>query len=153
MNRIFPKQIDNSFRGHWLAVWLLIPIVLLRGIIGFNSIFFTRAIATSADGIPLDKLGADGAQAVVSIFALLGLYFLLFALLGAVVLIRYRAMIPFLYIFLLAQQLGSKALLFANPIVRSETTSASSVVVLTILAMTIAGFILSLMTKRNSRVV
>lgn len=152
LSRLFPKQIDNNFRGHWLAIWLLVPIVLLRGIIGFNSIFFTRVIATSADGIPLDKFGADGAQVVVSLFALLGLYFLLFALLGAVVLIRYRALVPLMYLFLLVQQLGSKLLLLAHPVERSGTTNVSSVVVLAILAMTVVGFALSLVTTPKSHV-
>ena len=150
LERIFPRRIDNNFRGHWLATWLLVPILLLRGIIGFNSIFFARAIATSADGIPLDKYGADGAQMVISIFALLGLFFLLFALLGVVVLIRYRAMIPFMYLLLLAQQLGSKALLWVYPTVRAGSSSFSSVLVLTVLAMTFAGFLLSLVRRPES---
>src|SRR5665213_1845750 len=101
LTRIFPKQIDNAYRGHWLAIWLMVPIVLLRLVIGFNSMVFARMVATSADGIPLDSFGTAGAEALI---ALLGLYLLLFALLGVVVLIRYRAMIPFMYLLLLIQQ-------------------------------------------------
>ena len=143
-NRIFPKHLDNRASGHWLATWLLIPIVLVRAIIGFNSMVFSRSIATTADAIPLDTFGPDGAEAVISLFALLGLLTLLFALLGAVVLIRYRAMIPLMYLMLLIQQLGSKALLLMHPIVRSGSASLGSTVVLVILAMTVGGFVLSL---------
>jgi hypothetical protein len=150
-DRLFPKQLDNRFAGFRLAIWLLVPIVLLRAVIGFNSVMFTRSIAMSADAIPLDRFGADAAQTVVSLFALLGLYTLLFALLGAIVLIRYRAMVPFMYLVLLVQQLGSRALLLANPVVRSGSTSVGSAVVFATLAMTVVGFILSLARRSNSR--
>ena len=146
-NRLLPKQIDNSLSGHWLAPWLLIPILLMRAIIGFNSMLFSRSIATSADSIPLDKFGSDGAEAVISLFALLGLFILLFALLCVIVLVRYRAMIPLMYLILLIQQLGSKALLLMHPIVRSGPASLGSTVVLVILAMTAVGFVLSLVGK------
>ena len=150
-NRLFPGQFDNRFRGPRLAIWLLIPIVILRAIIGFNSMIFTRSVATSADAIPLDTFGPDGAHTVMSLFALLGLYHLLVALLGVVVLIRYRSMIPFMYLFLLLQQLGSKALLLANPVVRSGPANPASAVVYAILAMTVAGFVLSLVSTFDSR--
>ncbi len=152
LTRIFPKQIDNAYRGHWLAIWLMVPIVLLRLVIGFNSMVFARMVATSADGIPLDSFGTAGAEAVIALFALLGLYLLLFALLGVVVLIRYRAMIPFMYLLLLIQQLGSKVLGLLHPIARSGVSSAQtgSALVLGILAATIIGFVLSLLSKSNS---
>jgi len=149
LSRIFPKQIDNAYRGHWLAIWLLVPVVLLRLVIGFNSMAFTRMVATTADGIPLDSFGAAGAEAAVSLFALLGLYLLLFALLGAVVLIRYRAMIPFMYLLMLIQQLGSRVLGLLHPIARSGVSSAQtgSALVLAILAATVVGFVLSLLNS------
>ena len=146
LSRIFPKQIDNNYDGNKLAIWLLVPIVLLRALIGFNSIFFTRTVATSADGLPLDSFTAAGAQTVLALFALLCLFSLLLALLGLVVLVRYRAMIPFLYLFLLIQEVGNKAIVLANPVARSASsdTQAGSVIVLAILAMTFVGFVLSL---------
>jgi hypothetical protein len=48
LNRIFPKKIDNNFRGHWLAIWLLVPIVVARLLIGVNSILNTRSVSLSA---------------------------------------------------------------------------------------------------------
>jgi hypothetical protein len=151
LNRLFPKQFDNSFQGSRLAIWLLIPILLLRAIIGFNSMAFTRSVAMTADGIPLDKFGVDAAQTVIALFALLGLLIFLFALLGVVVLIRYRAMIPFMYLVLLAQQLGNKALLLVYPVVRSGQTTSGSAVVLVILTLTFLGFVLSLVNTAPSR--
>ena len=151
LSRIFPTQVDNNYRGHRLAIWFLVPIILLRGLIGFNSIFFARSVATSADGVPLDSFTPAAAGTVLALFALLGLFSLLLALLGLVVLVRYRAMIPFLYLFLLTQEVGNKAVLLAYPVTRSASSGmpAGSIVVFTILAMTLVGFALSLITNRN----
>ncbi len=150
--RIFPKQIDNNYRGHWLAIWLMVPIVLLRLIIGFNSMVFTRMVATGADGIPLDSFGTASAQTVVALFALLGLNGLLLSLLGVVVLIRYRAMIPLFYLLLLLQQLGGRALQLFHTVATSGVSSAQSgsALVLGILAVTVIGFGLSLFGKSYS---
>lgn len=152
LGRIFPKQFDNFYRGHWLAIWLLVPIVLLRLVIGANSILNTRLVATTADGIPLDSFGAAGAEAVIALFALLGLYFVLLALLGILVLIRYRAMIPLMYLLLLAQQLGGRVLGLLHPIARSGASSAQlgSALILGILAATVLGFVLSLLGNSRS---
>ena len=151
LSRIFPTQVDNNYRGNRLAIWFLVPIILLRGLIGFNSIFFARSVATSADGVPLDSFTPAAAGTVLALFALLGLFSLLLALLGLVVLVRYRAMIPFLYLFLLIQEVGNKVVLLAYPVTRSASSGApaGSIVVFAILAMTLIGFVLSLTSSRN----
>lgn len=149
LDRIFPQQFDNAFRGHRLAIWLLIPIVVLRLIMGANSILITRAVATSADGIALSSFNAPGAEAVLSLFALLGLSLLMLALQGVLVLIRYRAMIPFFYLLLLLQELGPKALALAHPMARSGAGTGAAFV-LAMLAMTLIGFVLSLANRSPS---
>ncbi len=118
LDRIFPKQADNSFHGYRLAIFLLVAIVLLRLGIGANSMLDAPNVAVTADGIPLDSYGTAGADTVVALFALLGLFHLLFALLGLAVLIRYRALIPLMYLLLLAQQAGNRLLNFVHPIAR-----------------------------------
>ena len=150
LNRIFPRQFDNNYRGHWLAIWLLVPLVIARLAMGTNSMLNTRLVATTADGIPLDSYGAAGAEAVIALFALSGLFLLLLALQGVVVLIRYRSMIPFMYLLLLIQQLGNRALILAHPIAKSgaPTAKLGTAFVIAILAITIAGFVLSLLHKQ-----
>ena len=152
LGRIFPKQFDNAFRGNQIALWLFVPIIVLKLVIGVNSIIMTRSVATSADGIPLDSYSAGAAEAVVSLFALLGLFQLFLALLGFVALIRYRAMIPFLYLVLLLQMLGNRALNFLHPIAQSGAagTPAGFYPSLGILAATVLGFSLSLLNGSKS---
>lgn len=148
LNRIFPKTFDNSYRGHWLGIALFVPIVLGKAIQGVESIFNTRNVLVGADGIPLDRFDAAGAATVLAMFALLGFYLLILPLQSLVALIRYRAMIPFLYLMLLIVQLGSRLLLTLNPIARTGTP-IGIYVNLIILGMTVLGFALSLTTGKR----
>jgi len=152
LERILPLQIDNNFRGHRFACWLFVPIVLMELAMGTNSMVNTRTVVMAADGIPLDRYAAGGADAIIALFAITGLFRVLLALQGVVVLIRYRAMIPFMYLLFLVLHLGSKVLLQLHPVARSGVSSAQlgSAFVLAIIGMLLAGFGLSLLNKRNA---
>lgn len=153
--RIFPRQFDNSYHGNRLAIWLLGLISAIKGLQGAVSVFDTRNVLTGADGIPLDRYGASGAETVIALMALLGFFQLVIALQSAVALIRYRAMVPLLLLLQLVVQSGGRLLLAVNPIAR---TSAEAVALagrpvgfyinLTLLAMTLVGFGLSLQNRR-----
>jgi hypothetical protein len=147
LDRLFPRQIDNVYRGHRLALWLLGLLLLLRLTMSANSIVNTRSVATGADGIPLDSFAGGGAEAVVSLFALLALSRLMPALLGILVLVRYRAMVPLLYLLLLIEHVGSRALLLVNPVVKSGASSVGLAINLALLALLLAGFGLSLQDR------
>src|SRR5579864_3241537 len=153
LNRIFPKQFNNAYSGHRLAIWLFALVVLMELSMGTNSIINTRTVAMSADGIPLDRYDAGAADAVIALFAIAGLFRVLLALQGVLVLIRYRAMIPFMYVVLLILQLASKALVLTHPIARSGVSTAQlgSAFILAILAISIVGFALSLLKGPTSR--
>jgi hypothetical protein len=147
LSRIFPKQIDNAFRGHWLAILIFALLVILRAAMGFNSIALTHMVATGADGIPLDSYGPACAAVVVLFFKNVGLFFLLLSLLGGVALIRYRAMIPLMYLVLIIQLAGSRVLLYLYPIVRTSEMPLGFSVTLTMLAVALIGLVLSLVGK------
>src|ERR1051325_10472283 len=118
LNRIFPRQFDNDYRGHWLGIALFILVIALKAMQGVNSIVMTHEVMTTADGIPVDTYGPAAAAAALSMFALLGMYLLVLPLTGLVALIRYRTMIPFLFVMLLLVQLGSRLLQTVTPIAR-----------------------------------
>ena len=154
-NRIFPRQFDNNYRGHWLAIWILVAILLLKSLQGVQSIINTREIAIGADGIPIDIYGAAGADMVLSLFALLGLYLLLIPLQSIVVLIRYRSMIPFMYLSFLVLYAANRALHLLHPSFASSDKGGQSIgfyVNLGILAITVIGFVLSLTDRAKSPV-
>ena len=153
LSRLFPKQIDNQFHGHWVAIWLLVPVVLGKIAMGTNSIINTRFVLASADGIPIESYATAAGDVVVALFALAGLFQLLLGLQGVLVLVRYRALIPFMYLLLLVQQAGAKAILLAHPIVRTgvPTSQLGSAFVYAILALTVIGLVMSLVNRSDTR--
>ena len=93
----------------------------------------------------------------MSMFALLGMYLLVIPLQSLVVLIRYRTMIPFMYLMPLLVQLGSRVLQTVNPIQRIAEPAMGYAghpigfwINLGILAITAIGFLLSIMSRSKS---
>jgi hypothetical protein len=142
-DQLLPRQLDNTYRGRRLALWLFALVVSARILQSLVVIFNTRSTAVSADGIPLDTYPAAAAQTIEGLFALSGLYRLLLSLLCALVLARYRAAVPFMFAVLLLNYLAAQLILRFVPIVRVGAPPAS-VVNLTLLALTAVGLALSL---------
>jgi hypothetical protein len=148
LERIFPKQIDNTFRGHWLSLWLFGAYGLIKMIQGGESFLNARSTAIGADGIPLDSYGSAAADMVVHLFALLGLNLFVLPLLGIVALIRYRAMVPLLYAMMLLLALVSRVFNILNPIDKAGGSLPIGFYVnLGLLAVLGIGFILSLANR------
>ncbi len=148
LNRIFPQRIDNTYRGHPLALWLLVPVVVMKTGIALGTIFNGRAAAQSADGIPLDSFGAGGAEAVVALFAIWGLSQLVFSVLGVLALTRYRAMVPFMFVLLLLEHLARKWVLLVKPIATTGTPPGLYIN-LGLLVLMIVGLALSLRSRAD----
>lgn len=146
LNLLLPPRVDNAYRGSRLALWLFALLLFLKLVMSVNSIFNGYSVATSADGIPLDTFPPAGAQAFVSLFAILGLSNFIICLLGLVVLVRYRGLIPFMFALLLFEHLGRKLIFYFLPIVRTGTSSASYINLI-LLALMIAGLALSLRNR------
>jgi hypothetical protein len=146
LSRIFPERIDNHYRGHKFALWLLYPITIMKVAIALGAIFAADGGAQSADGIPLDTYGSEAAKAVIAVVAYSGLPDLFLGLLFVLALFRYRAMIPLMYVLTVADYLGHRAIGFIKPIVRTSVPSGS-IINLTFFALSIAGLILSLRWK------
>jgi hypothetical protein len=142
-NQLLPQRIDNTYRGHKLALWLFGLLVLMKTAMSVNAIFLGHKIATSADGIPLDTFPPAAAETIVSMFAIWGLAHLMICLLCILVLVRYRALISFMFLFLLVEHLGRKLILqFIS--IAGTGTPPGSFVNLALLAMMIVGLALSL---------
>ena len=145
---VFPERADNSYAGHKLALWLFALLLLLKGAISVNSMLNVFMVATSADGIPLDTFGPAGQQAFVALFALWGYSHLMICLLGVLVLIRYRSLVPLMYALLLVEHLGRKALLYFHPISKTGT-SHGLVINIALLVVMVIGLALSLWQPKS----
>lgn len=143
LNHLLPRQIDNTYHGYKLALWLFAVIVFMKTTISLNAIFNGRSVASSADGIPLDTFTPAGAQAVVSLFAAWGLAQLIICLLCILVLARYRALVPFMFALLVLEHLSRRLIFLVMPIVKTGT-SPGFFVNLILLALMVVGLALSL---------
>lgn len=77
VGRFLPQRIDNAYRGHTLALWLFAAVVFMKTSIGLGTIFNGRTAA---------------------VFAIWGLAQVMIGLLCILALVRYRALVPFLFI-------------------------------------------------------
>lgn len=143
LDGLLPRPIDNSYHGHKLALWLFGAVVLMKGAIGLGTIFNGRSAAISADGIPLDTFTAAGAQAFVAVFAAWGLGHLMLNLIGLLVLIRYRALVSFMFVVLIVEHLARRLIFWYLPIARSESVPGFYIN-LGLIAVMVIGLILSL---------
>jgi hypothetical protein len=148
---LLPRRAGNDYRGQKLALWIFGLVVLLRLAMSLNAIFNGPQVARTADGIPLDTFNPAAAQTVVAIFGLLGVSRLIDCVLGVVVLARYRALVPLMFLLLLLHQGIRGLFLRAVPIVRVGDPPAS-IVNLVLLALIVLGFALSLWPRTRSTV-
>lgn len=146
---LFPTTIDNTYRGHKLALPVFGLLLFMRLAMSVNSMFNGAAVLTSADGVPLDSYPPAAAGTIVALFALNGLSHLILVVLGILVLVRYRSMIPFMFALLLVDQLGRKLILLLLPIVRVGAPPASRISAI-LLGLTATGLALSLWRRVRS---
>ncbi len=101
MNKVLPKTIDNTFNGNKIALWFFYLITIVTIVRSCIHIFKDDGGAESIATIPLDTYTNGGADAVIFIFAYWGLSQLMFGLLQGIVAVKYKRLIPLMYLFLL----------------------------------------------------
>lgn len=115
-----------------------------------NSTLNTALVAQGADGIPLDSFGPAAARQVLVLFALQALGQLMLALIALAALIRWRALVPFLYLVSLGEQVGRRLIVLAQPGPRPEVTAIAFYMAWGVLGLLAIGLVLSLL-PRSSR--
>jgi hypothetical protein len=127
-DRLFPSKIDNSYQGNVLALWILGLLALAKlfmgvNVSGLNPWIPSRWVLQNADSIPVDTYGPEAEQVVLFLFSAWGLALLVLSALGLLVLFRYRAMTPLMYLLLIVEQAGRKVLALVHPIERAANDS------------------------------
>ncbi len=143
LENLLPRTIDNTYRGQKLAYVPFVLLVLLKLVIGVNSIVHGYDVMTRADGIPLATFPPAAIQTLISLWALLGLSHIIIALLCILVLIRYRSMIPLMFALLLVQNLGGQMISHFLPLFRTGAPPAY-IVNITFITSMVVGLMLSL---------
>lgn len=145
---LFPRLIDNRFRGQWLGYWLMVPVLFLKLGVAAASIL-TPGQANKADAIDSSSYSAAALRDAMTSTALLGLLHLCIGLFCVIAMVRYRAMMPLIYLWLLAEFLGRRVILELYPIERTPGPSSGSILNLVLLGMMGLGFALSVWPRRD----
>ena len=117
MNYLFPNLIDNEYKGKKIPLfffYLLIPVTIIRSLV---HIFKADGGAQSIANIPLHLYSEQASDTIVHLFSEWGLSQLLFGVLYIVVLIKYKSLIPLMYLFLVLEYSTRLLLAFYKPFV------------------------------------
>ena len=113
-----------------------------------NSILNTADVAGNADGIPLDSYGPEAARQVLLLFALMALGHLFLTLVALTALIRYRALVPFAYLVLLAEFLVRRVIVWTYTTPGAESTDVALIVNTGLADLLTLGLVLTLIPRR-----
>ena len=94
---VFPQEANNQYTGHPLALWIIVIYVFKSFLAGFIHMFASDGGAQSIASIPLDSYTPEASNAVVTIFGLWGMEQLIIGIIGLVILLRYRSLIPLMW--------------------------------------------------------
>lgn len=100
MNIVFPHTIDNNYKGLKIALYVFYVLTLVTLWRSQHHLFAADGGAMSIASIPLDTFTSDGEMAVIGIFSLWGLSQLIIGFINLVVAIRYRSLVPFMYLLM-----------------------------------------------------
>ena len=116
LDRLFPAQFDNVYRGNRIALWLFYPLTAVTLWRSQHHITAPDGGAQSIATIPLDTYTEGGAQSVITIFALWGLAQLAMGLVMLLAAVRYKSMVPLLWLFIFLEYGGRKLVGIYKPL-------------------------------------
>lgn len=151
IERIFPRQIDNAYRGPKAAVWLLALYLLVKTFACINQIGLNPALAgafvlQNIEGVPLESFSASAKAAALALFASWGVAGLAPTLLGLIALMRYRAITPLFYLVMLATKVGEQSV--AEAAGADNMLGAGATMPFVVIAMLASGFVVSVVFWR-----
>jgi len=110
---MFLGKADNNFQGYRIVVIVFLAIIVFTIARSLVHILLPDGGAGSIAGLDVT---VEGGQNVVSVFAVWGLSQLLMGFVYLVVFFRYKSLIPFMYLLILAEYSGRIALGLIKPL-------------------------------------
>ena len=151
LTTILPRQADNTFPGHRIAI-ALFALFTVRAFSGSLTHMFTAdGGAQSIASMPLDDYPTGAAENIITVFAIAGLYQLLTALFNVVVLVRYRSLIPLMYLFFVLEYVLRIAKPLYTPGGEIESTPPGYWLDRALLPVLLVSFVLSIWNPTTGR--
>ena len=118
---LFPPCIDNQYKRRKIAFWAFALITLLTLIRSMIHIFSADGGAQSIATIPLDKYSPGASPTINLLFAFWGLSQLLMGFIFIVVSLRYRSLVPLMYILIFLEYGGRLLIGHWKPVATTAT--------------------------------
>jgi len=128
LNRVFPKQFDNEFIGYKFSLWIFYALTALTLWRSQHHLFAADGGAESIASIPLSSYPAGPSDTIIGVFSLWGLSQLIVGLIYLVACIRYKSMIPLLYLLAALEYLVRFAYVGVYKSIETAGTAPGSVV-------------------------
>ena len=104
--RIFPPNLNNDYKGYKISLYVFYALTALVLWRSQHHVLAPDGGAQSIATIPLDTFTEFGATAVISAFSLWGLSQLILGFINVLVVLRYKSLLPFMYILMIFEYLG-----------------------------------------------
>lgn len=114
--RLFPPRLDNEFPDNRIALWAFHGLTLVTLWRSLHHVLATDGGAQTIATIPLDRYDPAASATIIAMFALWGLAQLITALVMLLACVRYRSIIPLLWLLVLVEYAGRWLVLHAKPI-------------------------------------
>lgn len=147
-NRIFPKTVNNNYKGSNLALWIFILLAIVSTVRSMIHFLATDGGAGSIAGLDISK----GAENIIFTFSLWGLSQLIYAFIQLLIAFRYRILIPLFYLILFFETIGRMTVGHMKPPVLLHGTPPGGIANYIILPLSVILFILSMKTRKKENV-
>ena len=122
---LLPKIVDNQYRGIKLSQYAFLLITAATIVRSLIHVFAPDGGAQSIATIPLTAYPADAAATVILMFSLWGLSQLLMGLIYLGVYVKYKSLIPMMYVLLIFEYVMRIVIGQMKPIVTTVTAPGS----------------------------
>jgi hypothetical protein len=112
---LFPNSIDNDYKGNMAPMYLFYMVTTFTVVRSLIHLISPDGGAQSIATIPLHLYSKEASDTIIHMFAEWGLSQLLLGLFYIVVLIKYKSLIPLMYLFLVIEYSSRLLLSFYKP--------------------------------------
>ena len=145
---VLPKEINNNYKGRKIALYLFYLFTVITIIRSLIHMFAPDGGAQTIATIPLNTFTNEGASTVIFIFSLWGLSQLIMGIFYVMVSLRYKSLIPLMYLFIFIEYLMRLILGTLKPI-ETSGTAPGAIINFIFPPLVLVLFLLSLNTKKS----
>ncbi len=148
MNKLLPRNINNNYTGYKFAKYFFYALTALTLWRSQHHLFAADGGAQSIATIPLDTFTKAGAATVIGIFSLWGLSQLIIGILYLITSLRYRSMIPLMYLLMFVEYLVRATYIPAFKPITTVGTAPGAVGNIPLIVLSLIMLIFSLLTPK-----